>query len=103
MNKTLSHSGNVNENAEPLRNVQAIVQAIEGYCTGYCTSNYTSALKQGGEAPYPNSQHFHLTTFSVLQYGHRVCWQLGQVSVFMLIGVCPHGTFPAISFAHPPR
>jgi hypothetical protein len=28
----------------------------------------------------------HLTTFSIRQRWHRIHWQLGQVSVFMLIG-----------------
>ena len=49
----------------------------------------------------PNSHH--LTTFSVSQFGHRVCWQLGHVWVFMLIGVSTTALFAAISFDTPRR
>lgn len=49
----------------------------------------------------PNSHY--ITTFSVLQDGHRDCWQLGQVSVFILIGVCPQEHFSQrLASARPP-
>jgi len=44
--------------------------------------------------------HYLTATFSVRQYEHRVCWQLGQESIMMLILVAPQKHFPSGELPH---
>jgi hypothetical protein len=41
-------------------------------------------------------QLHHLTTFSMLQFAQRGCWQLGQASVLIGTGVCPQEHFSQV-------